>query len=78
MFKEKLKSKITQLKQATEGKAAELINVVKVDEDTKNDRMNICLSCEHLFHPTKNCKKCGCFMEAKTWLKSASCPIKKW
>jgi hypothetical protein len=73
-FLNKLKNKTSSIKSAT----VDLINVVKVDEDTKTDRMNICLSCEHLFHPTKNCKKCGCFMEAKTWLKSASCPIKKW
>lgn len=78
MFNNKLKNKITQFTQATEEKVGELINVVKVDEGTKNFRMDMCLVCEHLFKPTKNCKKCGCFMEAKTWLKDASCPIKKW
>jgi hypothetical protein len=78
MFKDKFKNKITQLAQAAEEKAVELINVVKIDEEIRNARLDLCLSCEHLFQPTENCKKCGCFVQAKTWLKSASCPIKKW
>lgn len=74
MFNENFKNKIRQLKQATE----ELIEVVKIDEETRNHRLDLCLSCEHLFKPTENCKKCGCFVKAKTWLKDSSCPIKKW
>jgi hypothetical protein len=27
---------------------------------------------------TSQCKKCGCFMEAKTKLPNAECPIGKW
>jgi hypothetical protein len=55
-----------------------LIETMKIDEETRNTRLDLCLSCEHLFTPTQNCKKCGCFVQAKTWLKDASCPIKKW
>jgi hypothetical protein len=37
------------------------------DEITKEavDKMKICLQCEHFFKPTKQCKKCGCFMPVK-------------
>ena len=42
------------------------------------ERLDICKSCEYLFKKTNTCKKCGCFMEAKTKLKKAECPIGKW
>jgi len=38
----------------------------------------VCLSCEHLIQLTKTCKKCGCFMELKTKLQDAVCPLGKW
>jgi hypothetical protein len=46
--------------------------------EIRNERLNICKGCEHLFKPTRTCKKCGCFMAAKTWLKHAHCPEDKW
>ena len=42
------------------------------------ERMEICLECPFLIQATKTCKKCGCFMSAKTKLKKAKCPINKW
>lgn len=42
------------------------------------DKMKICLQCEHFFNPTKQCKKCGCFMPIKVRLPNQSCPIEKW
>lgn len=42
------------------------------------DRMKICLQCEHFFKPTKQCKKCGCFMPIKVRLRSHKCPVGKW
>jgi len=51
---------------------------LRVDEEVANERMNICLDCKHLIQMTKQCTKCGCFMEAKTLLKNAACPIGKW
>jgi hypothetical protein len=39
-------------------------------------RMNICKSCEHFWNNI--CKQCGCFMPAKTSIKTAKCPQKKW
>jgi hypothetical protein len=78
VFADKFKDKLTQIKKTTNSIATDIIETVKIDEETRNTRLNLCLSCEHLFAPTQNCKKCGCFVQAKTWLKSSSCPIKKW
>lgn len=41
-------------------------------------RYDICKSCPELIKLTKQCKKCGCFMAAKTKLNMATCPIGKW
>lgn len=48
------------------------------DEETMQARLDICNACEFLFKKTTTCKKCGCFMVAKTKLKKAECPIGKW
>lgn len=50
----------------------------RVDDEIFNERMEICLSCPFLIKMTKTCRKCGCFMEAKTKLPNASCPVGKW
>jgi rRNA maturation endonuclease Nob1 len=54
------------------------IKLVKVSEEIQNTRMAICDQCEEFFKPLKTCKKCGCFMVAKTYIPSARCPINKW
>lgn len=46
--------------------------------DIAEERMSICLECPFLIQATKTCKKCGCFMAAKTKLEKAECPIGKW
>ena len=57
----------------------DLLNKVNyTDDETAKSRLDICLGCEHLIQLTKTCKKCGCFMQAKTKLKEATCPIGKW
>lgn len=48
------------------------------DENIVKQRMDTCLSCEHLISITKQCGLCGCFMPAKTLLANAGCPISKW
>jgi len=50
----------------------------RVEEDTYKDRMDICNKCEFLINMTKQCMKCGCFMEIKTRIDNAYCPIGKW
>lgn len=47
-------------------------------KEIRDSRYDVCLGCEELFKPTRTCKKCGCFMALKTWLKDAQCPINKW
>ena len=47
------------------------------DEDA-DKRYSICLECPELIKLTKQCKRCGCFMFAKTKLQNASCPLNKW
>jgi hypothetical protein len=49
-----------------------------VSEETKLFRMAICNSCEDLVPTVKTCKRCGCFMPAKTTFAGASCPVKRW
>jgi hypothetical protein len=53
-------------------------NVDQVSKDTSDSRYSICQSCPELISLTKQCKKCGCFMAAKTKLLNAECPIGKW
>tara|TARA_B100000902_G_C27190581_1_gene853705 strand:+ start:803 stop:1012 length:210 start_codon:yes stop_codon:yes gene_type:complete len=48
------------------------------NEKLKQERMAICASCPSYIAFTKQCKKCGCFMELKTRMKDAKCPIDKW
>ena len=48
------------------------------EKDTAVERYNICLQCPELIKVTKQCRKCGCFMVAKTKLANATCPLGKW
>lgn len=45
---------------------------------TANERMAICRACPFLKLPFYRCEKCGCFMDLKTRLDGARCPIGKW
>lgn len=48
------------------------------DPAVANARYEICLQCPELIQVTKQCKKCGCFMAAKTKIEHATCPLGKW
>lgn len=50
----------------------------KVSTEVREERLNICLSCDKLYKPTRSCKLCGCFMTLKTWMPAQKCPINKW
>jgi len=50
----------------------------KIDESHAQGRMDICKACPELIQLTDQCKKCGCFMQFKTKLEGAKCPIGKW
>jgi hypothetical protein len=73
-FAEKLKARVESALQH----ASEEIKAVFAPSEVEEQRYNICLECEHLFTMTNQCKKCGCFVKAKTKLASAKCPIDKW
>ena len=42
------------------------------------ERLAICHKCEHFEKDGARCKKCGCFMDYKTLMHHAECPIGKW
>lgn len=58
-------------------------DIVKSDtewasQEVANERLNLCKACPEIISLTTQCKKCGCFMAAKTKLEKAVCPIGKW
>jgi hypothetical protein len=53
-------------------------NKPRTENELASIRYSICLECPELIKLTKQCRKCGCFMESKTKLETASCPIGKW
>lgn len=57
----------------------DLINGAPRSEgDISDSRLEICKTCDFFRPKTQTCKKCGCFMKAKTLLLNAKCPIGKW
>jgi hypothetical protein len=50
----------------------------RVSSEAAEARLDICKSCPELIKFTMQCKKCGCFMVAKTKLEVSKCPIAKW
>jgi hypothetical protein len=50
----------------------------KTPKEVVEERLAICNECPWLFKPLKKCRKCGCFMQLKTTLQQAKCPIGKW
>lgn len=70
---------MAQARDAAENAAMSIIpESYKVSEEISAERFAICKACDLLYKPTHTCKKCGCFMLAKTQLARASCPIGKW
>ena len=53
-------------------------NTPKVTEEVANNRMAICRECPEFIKATSQCKQCGCFMNAKTKIEAATCPLSKW
>lgn len=50
----------------------------KATKELADNRFSICKACPELIPIINQCKKCGCFMELKTTLNMAKCPIGKW
>lgn len=53
-------------------------NTEWASEEKSAKRYDICKACPELIKLTNQCKKCGCFMVAKTKLELATCPLGKW
>lgn len=68
---------LEKLKNKLQIKSDQLVSSIKVSEETRNERLAICKSCEYL-HQTQFCKLCGCFMPVKTYIPISECPKKKW
>jgi hypothetical protein len=49
-----------------------------VSEEEASARFSICESCPFLIKATSQCSKCGCFMNLKTKLQKATCPVGNW
>lgn len=52
--------------------------VIQLDESAVERRLEICRSCDYYIKDSQRCSLCGCFMNFKTRLTQASCPIGKW
>ena len=52
-------------------------DVNRASEEKIKLRLSICQDCEE-FAITRQCKKCGCFMDIKTKLEGSVCPLNKW
>lgn len=50
----------------------------KVSRYRRTKRLLSCFSCDKLFTRTMQCKKCGCFVNAKVVYEKSSCPIDRW
>lgn len=76
-FVKKLKERVDSVKVAMAATRLSLDELI-VTSTIKEERMAICNSCEFLFEPTMQCRKCGCFVKAKTAFAPFKCPIGKW
>ena len=48
------------------------------ESEHSNAMYEICKECPEFIQISKQCKQCGCFMNLKTKLENARCPIGKW
>ena len=80
VFRQMTKSRWEQYKEKNGVTPLDMLNPkTKLSEKELSDiRYNICLQCPELIKITNQCKKCGCFMNVKTKLEAAKCPIGKW
>lgn len=53
-------------------------NKPRSSEELHEYRFKICQGCDFFRQKTQTCRKCGCFMQLKTKLEHAKCPVGKW
>jgi len=49
---------------------------ITASSDVVEKRLAACHACPHLSR--NRCTVCGCYLNIKTGLKAADCPLKKW
>ena len=64
-----------QMSSEDKGVISNLIEKVFVSSDEQKRRMALCKECEHFNDMLTQCRVCGCFLEAKTRLKSFHCAL---
>lgn len=77
----KLKDKMNKVAEDTRNMiqaAEDELQKIRVSEEERNKRYDICKSCDKFYAPTSTCKICHCFMSVKTYLPAAECPVHKW
>jgi hypothetical protein len=53
-------------------------NKPRSDQALIEQRLAICNVCPAFKKNTQRCKYCGCFMQLKSTLQQAKCPVGKW
>jgi len=53
-------------------------NPLKITKEEASSRLNVCKACSFFDASKERCKKCGCNMAVKTYLKAEKCPLNKW
>lgn len=56
----------------------EIKNIFRDRFKISEKRLEICNTCEEFDKTFRKCRKCGCFMDAKTLFMDAECPLGKW
>ncbi len=49
-----------------------------VSEETHDERLDVCRTCDMLNKETWSCRLCGCHMNFKAWMAEVACPAGKW
>lgn len=77
-FLNKIKTRTEELASQAKLRSDQIWNeTIKVPSEERERRLEICQGCEFLLSMNR-CKKCGCFMDVKTWIPMSNCPINKW
>ncbi|WP_407306964.1 DUF6171 family protein [Acinetobacter sp.] len=52
--------------------------IVLSEAELANERIKVCQECDAFRKMTRTCSVCNCFMDLKTKMLHASCPIELW
>jgi hypothetical protein len=53
-------------------------NSLSISKEDAQKRLRVCQQCDFYDSLQERCKKCGCKLAIKTYLKAEKCPIGKW